>query len=83
MGDVRDLKELDTEVVHQTQASYPLEVLHVDFLQIGGKKDARKYINVLVVTDHFTRYAQRYVTSQQTAAVTAKVLVERFFSRYG
>ena len=55
----------------------------MDFLQIGGKKDARKDINVLVVTDHFTRYAQGYVTSAQTAAVTAKVFVERFFSQYG
>ena len=40
------------------QASYLLELVHVDFLQIGGKKDARKDINVLVITDHFTRYAQ-------------------------
>ena len=55
----------------------------MDFLQIGGKKDARKDINVLVVTDHFTRYTQGYVTSAQTVAVTAKVLVERFFSQYG
>ena len=74
----KDLKE-----ALQTEASYPLELIHVDFLQIGGKKDVRKDINVLVVTDHFTRYAQGYVTNAQTAIVTAKVLVERFFLQHG
>ena len=42
----------------------------------------RKDINVLVVMDHFTRYAQGYITNAQTAIVTAKVLVERFFLQY-
>ena len=32
----------------------------IDFLSIGGKDDKMK--SVLVVTDHFTRYAQCYVT---------------------
>ena len=42
-------------------ATYPLELIHMDFLTIGGKEDVWK--NVLVVTDHFTRYAQCYITS--------------------
>ena len=58
-------------------------MIHVDFLVIGGKKDPRKDINVLVVTDHFTRYAQAYVTTSQTTATVAKVLFERFFTQYG
>ena len=73
----------DLEETSQTEASYPLELIHVDFLQIGGKKDVRKDINILVVTDHFTRYAQGYVMTAQTAAVTAQILVERFFLQYG
>ena len=36
-------------------ASYPLELIHLDFLTIGGKDDVLKHI--LVVTDHFTWYA--------------------------
>ena len=32
------------------EASYPLELVHMDFLKIGGKDD--KNTNVLVVTDH-------------------------------
>ena len=30
------------EEISQTKASYPLELLHVDFLIIGGKKDIRR-----------------------------------------
>ena len=60
-----------------------LELIHIDYLQIGGKKHARKDINVLVVTDHFTGYAQAYVTVSQTTATTAEVLVEKFFTQYG
>ena len=62
----------DREEIEQTDAHYPLELVHVDFLTIGGKKDVRKDINVLVVTDHFTRYSQAYVTTSQTAITVAK-----------
>ena len=71
-----------TEEISQTKASYPLELVHVDFLIIGGKKDVRKDINILVVTDHFTRYAQAYVTTSQTAVTAAKTLYEYFFTQY-
>ena len=67
-----------TEEISQTEASYPLELVHVDFLIIGGKKDVRKDINVLVVTDHFTCYVQAYVTTSQTAVTVAKTLYEYF-----
>ena len=75
-NDVNDLKK-------DPEAEYPLEMIHVDFLVIGGKKDPRKDINVLVATDHFTCYAQAYVTMSQTTATVAKVLFERFFTQYG
>lgn len=39
--------------------------------------------NILVVTDHFTRYVQAYVTKDQRATTVAKVLVEKFFVHYG
>ena len=51
-------------------ATYPLELIHLDFLSIGGKDNVLK--NVLVVTDHFTHYAQCYVTSNQLAVIVAK-----------
>ena len=72
-----------TEEIEQTEAEYLLEMIHVDFLVIGGKKDSRKDINILVFTDHFTHYAQAYVTTSETAVIVAKVLFERFFTQYG
>ena len=73
----------DQEEIEQTEATYPLELVHVDLLLIGGKKDIRKDVNVVVVTDHFTRYSQAYVTSSQTALTVAKVLYVNFFTNYG
>ena len=62
-------------------ATYPLELVHLDFLSIGGKEDRMK--NVLVVTDHFTRYAQCYVTKNQTALTVANELVNKYFTNFG
>ena len=73
----------DKEKIEQTEAQYPLEMVHINFLMIGGKKDPRKDINVLVVTDHFTRYAQAYVTTSQTTVTVARVLFTQFFTQYG
>ena len=40
-------------------------------------------MNVLVITDHFTRYTAVYVTPKQTAPIVAKVLWENFLVNYG
>ena len=74
-------QEPKKEKMQTITASYPLELIHLDFLTIGGKQDKRK--NVLVVTDHFTRYAQCYVTDNQTAETVADVMVNQYFSHYG
>ena len=74
-------QEPEKEKMQSITASYPLELIHLDFLTIGGKRDKRK--NVLVVTDHFTRYAQCYVTDNQTAETVADVMVNQYFSHYG
>ena len=63
------------------KASHPLELVHMDFLRIGGKED--KNANVLVITDHFTRYAQAYITSNQQASTAAKVFIDKFVTNYG
>ena len=52
-------------------ASYPMELVHIDYLTIESNK-TEKDINILVVTDHFTRLAQAFVTPSQTASVVAK-----------
>ena len=66
-----------------TETSYPLEWVHMDFLTIGSKKGLVKEINVLVVTDHFTRYAQCYITSNQTTKTVAETFYNGFLVHYG
>ena len=39
--------------------------------------------NVLVINDHFTRYAQAYPSNTQTAQATAKMLWANFIRHYG
>lgn len=67
--------------LNQITSSGPLELVCIDFLSI--EPDSRGVTNVLVVTDHFTRYAQAYPTRDQKAPTVAKVLVEKFFVHYG
>ena len=63
--------------------SYPMELIHLDFLTLGGKAGDAKSTNILVITDHFTKYAQAYITPKQTAIVVAHTLWENFFVHYG
>ena len=39
--------------------------------------------NVLVITDHFTRYTLAYPSKTQTAQATAKILWDNFICHYG
>ena len=63
--------------------SYPMELIHLDFLTLGGKGGDTKSTNILVVTDHFTKYVQAYITPKQTAVVVAHTLWENFLVYYG
>ena len=42
----------------------PMELVHIDYLTIEAPENSRssKDINILVITDHFTRYAQAHIT---------------------
>lgn len=61
--------------------SKPMELVHMDFLSIEPSKGNIE--NVLVITDHFTRYAQAFPSKTQTAKATAKILWENFIVHYG
>lgn len=67
--------------LHQINSSGPMELVCIDFLTL--EPDSSGCANILVVTDHFSRYAQAYPTRDQKAVTVAKVLVERFFVHYG
>ena len=72
----------DKEELNIIETTYSMELVHPDYLTIG-KRNTDKSINILIVTDHFTKYAQTFVTPSQTAHVTAKVLWEQYLVHYG
>jgi len=59
---------------------YPLELICIDFLALDKCKGG--YENVLVITDHFTRFALAFPTKNQSAYSTAKCLWEHFIQYY-
>ena len=72
----------EREKLKPINCMYPLELVHLDFLTIG-KEGTEKSINVMIVTDHFTRYAQAYITPKQMAPIIAKTLWDQFLVHYG
>ena len=62
-------------------ATHPLELVHLDYLCLEPGKGLEE--NVLVATDHFTRYPQAYVTRTQITQMTAKTLWDKFIVHYG
>ena len=67
------------EAIHVT---HPRDLVHMDYLTIESNKQD-KDVNILVVTDHYTRLAHTFVTPSQTASVVAKTLWNKFFMHYG
>ena len=61
-------------------ATHPLELVHLEYLCLESGKGLDE--NVLVVMDHFTTYAQMYVTRTQTAQMTAKTIWDKFIVHY-
>ena len=61
-------------------ATHPLELVHLNYLYLEAGKGLKE--NVLVVTDHFTRYAQAYVTKTLPTQMTAKTLWDKFIVHY-
>ena len=59
----------------------PLELVHMDYLSLEPSKGNIE--NVLVITDHFTRYALDYPSKTQTAQATARILWDNFICHYG
>lgn len=59
----------------------PLEMISIDFLTLECSKGG--FQNILVITDHFTKFAQAYPTKNQTAKTTAYILFDKFIVNYG
>ena len=58
-----------------------MEILCLDYLSLERSKGGVE--NILVITDHFTRFAQAIPTTNQTARSTARVLFDNFVVHNG
>ena len=64
----------------------PMELVHVDYvgMEVTVSTQEKPVVkNVLVVVNHFTQYVQAYVTQNQTARTTTRVLYNEYFSVFG
>ena len=80
----RCLRRKTTPQVAPLQPIYvtqQLELVHMDYLSLEPSKGNIE--NVLVITDHFTRYALAYPSKTQTAQATARILWDNFICHYG
>ena len=66
-------------------AMRPLELVHINYLTIEPPSTSKmgNDINILTITDHFTRYTQAHITPSQKARVVEKTLWDQFFVHYG
>ena len=69
-----------SELVNITSTA-PMESVCLDFLSIERSKGF--FEKVLVITDHFSRYAQAIPTKYETAKTTARVLFDHYIVHYG
>ena len=53
----------------------------MDFLSLG--MSAGGYEHILIIIDHFTRYAQAIPTRNQSAKTTARIVFDNFICHYG
>ncbi|KAK7877074.1 hypothetical protein WMY93_032212 [Mugilogobius chulae] len=64
--------------IHTTR---PLELICMDFLSL--EPDSSNVKDILVLTDHFTKFAMAFPTTNQKARTVAKCLWENFIIHYG
>ena len=67
--------------LHPIISTRPLEVVCMDFLSVEASVGGHD--SILVLTDHYTRFAMAVPTKNQTALTTAKAIVDLFVLHYG
>ncbi len=67
--------------LYKLHSTSPMDLVCIDFLSVDQDSSGKE--NVLVVTDHFTRYSRAFVTRKQTAKDVADMLWTGFFLDFG
>jgi len=67
--------------LHPIISTEPLDIVCLDYLSLEASKGG--YTSILVITDHFTKFAVAIPTQSQSAANTAKLLLQHFIYRFG
>lgn len=63
------------------KTTYPLQLVCMDYLSL--EPDSHDTRNILVITDHFTKFAVAVPTKDQKARTVARALWENFLVHYG
>ena len=78
---LRRKSQADQAPLLNIEVNQPLKLVHLDYLKIEPSKGNVE--NVLIITDHSTRYVQAFPSKSQTALATAKLLWNNFILHYG
>jgi len=79
---VRRKGRSDRAPLVNVNTSYPLELVCMDFLCLESCKG--KYSNnILIITDHYAKFAKAIPTWNQTARTTAEALLKNFIVNFG
>ena len=76
----RKNKQQQREPLVSVTTSAPLELVCMDYLTLEPSKGVG---NVLIITDHFTKYALAIPTRNQTARTTAEAFFDNCVAHYG